>query len=108
MPAVLAVAMGVMAGASVYTAVESRNARKDAQKAADQQNAIQEQAMADEKARRAKKDARAPDKNSYYTAPGAGAGGSGLSSGLGGTLLTGSQGVITDPANIQKKTLLGQ
>lgn len=101
-------AVAVVAGASVYTAVESRNARKDAQKAAEQQNAIQEQAMADEKARRAKKDARAPDKANYYTAATAGGNSSGLSSGLGGTLLTGSQGVITDPANISKKTLLGQ
>ena len=107
MPVAAVVALGVMAGASVYGAVQSRQMRKDAQKAADQQNALQEQAMAEEKARRNKQDAKSPDKAAYYTNM-AGAGGNGLSSGLGGTLLTGGNGVITDPANIQKKTLLGQ
>lgn len=103
----VAAAVAVVGAASVYTAYESNQMRKDAKKSAEQQNALQEQVMAEEAARRTKKDARAPDKGAYYGAGAGGTGMTGLSSGLGGTLLTGTGGVITDPANINKKSLLG-
>lgn len=101
MPAAIPIAIGAVAASSAYSAVQSRQQAKAAQAAADKQNAMQEQALADAKAKRT---ASAPDQASYYSGT---ALTGGPSSGLGGTMLTGSQGVDPNALQIGKRALLG-
>ena len=99
--AVVPIAAALSAGTAVYSAVQSRKQAKEAQAQAERQNRLQEEQLA---AAKAKRTAGTPDQAGYY---GGTALSGGPSSGLGGTLLTGSQGVDPNALQIGKKTLLG-
>lgn len=96
-----AYALAAVAAASAYSANEAHESRKDAKAAAARQDALQAEAMERNKP---KQGARAPDKGAFYGD--AAAGGGGISSGLGGTLLTGPSGV-SQGQNVGQRTLLG-
>lgn len=101
MPAAIPIAIGVVAASSAYGAYQSNRQAKAAQSAADRQNAMQEQQLATAKAKRT---ASAPSQAGYYSGT---ALSGGPSSGLGSTMLTGSQGVDPNALQIGKRTLLG-
>ena len=94
--------VAVMAVASGYQAYQAKGARDDAKDAANRQDALQREAMERNKPKQA---GRAPDKGAFYADEAAGGGG--ISSGLGGTLLTGPTGVNPQAQNIGSRTLLG-
>jgi hypothetical protein len=91
-----------MAVAGGYQAYQAKEAKEDARDAANRQDALQREAMERNKPKQA---GRAPDKGAFYADEAAGGGG--ISSGLGGTLLTGPSGVAPGTQNIGQRTLLG-
>lgn len=99
-------AMGVLAGAAVagtaMSVIQGQQQRKDARRAANEA-----QANANKQAKQAEQDMNRANQRQADIAGALGAAGAANNAGIGGTMLTGPQGVAQDALTLGKNTLLG-